>query len=55
MQRMLASVAATVALDRHDEPLARGLDEWFALKPGRMTDLRRLLGAVLLLAPKPRA
>jgi hypothetical protein len=47
--------AATVALDRHDEPLACGLDEWFALKPGRMTDLRRLLGAVLLIAPKPRA
>jgi hypothetical protein len=47
--------AATVALERHDEPLAGGVDEWFALKPGRMTDLRRLLGAVLLIAPKPRA
>jgi hypothetical protein len=47
--------AATVALERHDEPLARGLDEWFALKPSRMGDLRRLLGAVLLIAPKPRA
>ena len=47
--------AATMALDRHDEPLARGLDEWFAIKPSRMSDVRRLLGAVLLIAPKPRA
>jgi hypothetical protein len=47
--------AATMALERYDEPLARGLDEWFALKPSRMSDLRRLLGAVLLIAPKPRA
>ncbi len=47
--------AATVTLERSDEPLGRGLDEWFALKPGRMSDLRRLLGAVLLIAPKPRA
>jgi hypothetical protein len=47
--------AATVALERYDEPLARGLDEWFAIKPSRMSDLRRLLGAALLIAPKPRA
>jgi hypothetical protein len=47
--------AATMALERHDEPLANGLDEWFAIKPRRMSDLRRLLGAVLLIAPKLRA
>jgi hypothetical protein len=47
--------AATVALERQDEPLANGLDEWFAIKPRRMSDLRRLLGAVLLIAPKLRA
>jgi hypothetical protein len=47
--------AATIALERADEPLANGLDEWFAIKPQRMSDLRRLLGAVLLIAPKPRA
>ena len=47
--------AATMALERNDEPLANGLDEWFAIKPKRMSDLRRLLGAVLLIAPKPRA
>jgi hypothetical protein len=47
--------AATMALERYDEPLARGLYELFALKPSRMSDLRRLLGAVLLIAPKPRA
>ena len=47
--------AATVALERHDEPLACGLEEWFAIKPRRMSDLRRLLGAVLLIAPAPRA
>ena len=46
--------AATMALERYDEPLANGLDEWFAIKPNRMGDLRRLLGAVLLIAPKPR-
>lgn len=46
---------ATMALERYDEPPTRGLDEWFALKPSRMSDLRRLLGAVLLIAPKPRA
>ena len=43
--------AATVTLERHDQALACGLDEWFALKPSRMSDVRRLLGAVLLIAP----
>jgi hypothetical protein len=46
--------AATVALERHDERMATGLDAWFAIKPERISDLRRLLGAVLLIAPKPR-
>jgi hypothetical protein len=46
---------ATAALERHDEPLACGLEQWFAIKPRRMSDLRRLLGAVLLIAPAPRA
>ena len=47
--------AATVALESHDRLPASGLDEWFELKPQRMSDLRRLLGAVLLIAPSPRA
>jgi hypothetical protein len=47
--------AATAALERHDESLANGLDQWFAIKPRRMSDVRRLLGAVLLIAPKLRA
>jgi hypothetical protein len=46
--------AATVALERHDERMETGLDAWFAIKPDRISDLRRLLGAVLLIAPKPR-
>jgi hypothetical protein len=47
--------AATAALERHDASLANGLDEWLAIKPRRMSDVRRLLGAVLLIAPKLRA
>jgi hypothetical protein len=46
--------AATVALERYDERTEPGLDAWFAIKPDRISDLRRLLGAVLLIAPKPR-
>ena len=46
--------AATVALERHDQRMATGLDAWFAIKPGRIGDLRKLLAAVLLIAPKPR-
>jgi hypothetical protein len=34
--------------------MATGLDAWYAIKPGRMSDLRKLLAAVLLIAPKPR-
>lgn len=47
--------AATMAIEHKDELPASDLDEWFAIKPKRMSDLRRLLGAVLLIAPKPRA
>ena len=47
--------AATVALERRDQPLANGLEQWFEIKPKRMSDLRKLLGAVLLIAPKPRS
>lgn len=47
--------AATMALERHDRLPASGLDEWFEIKPKRMSDLRKLLGAVLLIAPRPRA
>jgi hypothetical protein len=47
--------AATEALERQNELPANGLDEWFAIKPKRLSDLRRLLGAVLLIAPRPRA
>jgi hypothetical protein len=47
--------AATVALERHDQRLEAGLEWWFMLKPHRMSDLRKLLGAVLLIAPRPRA
>jgi hypothetical protein len=45
---------ATVALERYDARTETGLDAWFAIKPDRISDLRRLLGAVLLIAPKPR-
>lgn len=47
--------AATVALERYDRLPASGLDEWFEIKPKRMSDVRKLLGAVLLIAPMPRA
>ena len=47
--------AATAALERHDKLPANRLEQWFAIKPKRMSDLRRLLGAVLLIAPRPHA
>ena len=47
--------AATMALERYDRLPASGLDEWFEIKPKRMSDVRKLLGAVLLIAPKARA
>jgi hypothetical protein len=45
--------AITAALERYDELPAGGLQAWFVLKPKRMTDLRKLLAAVLLIAPRP--
>jgi hypothetical protein len=47
--------AATVALEHRDERMRTGLQEWFAIKPERICDLRKLLAAVLLIAPNPRA
>ena len=44
---------ATAWLERHDELPEGGLAEWFEIKPRRLTDLRKLLAAVLLIAPKP--
>lgn len=44
--------AATAWLERHDAMLDDGLAEWFELKPRRCSDLRKLLAAVLLIAPK---
>lgn len=44
--------AATARLERYDELPAGGLATWFEIKPRQMTDLRKLLAAVLLLAPK---
>lgn len=44
---------ATIALERYDELPAGGLDEWLEIKPRRPSDLRKLLAAVLLIAPRP--
>jgi len=44
---------ATARLERYDVLPEGGLAEWFEIKPRRLTDLRKLLAAVLLLAPKP--
>lgn len=46
--------AATARLERFDCLPETGLDEWFRIKPRRLTDLRKLLAAVLLIAPNPR-
>lgn len=43
---------ATARLERYDELPAGGLAAWRDLKPRQMTDLRKLLAAVLLIAPK---
>lgn len=43
--------AATVALERQIPPPVDGLDLWQRLRPQRFTDLRKLLAAVLLIAP----
>ena len=45
---------ATIALERYDQRLEVGLEAWFGIKPKRAGDLRKLLGAVLLIAPRPR-
>jgi len=44
--------AATARLERYDELPAGGLATWFEIKPRQMTDLRKLLAAVLLIAPR---
>jgi hypothetical protein len=44
--------AATARLERYDELPAGGLATWFEIKPRQMIDLRKLLAAVLLIAPK---
>lgn len=43
--------AATATLERYDELTRDRLNQWFEIKPRRMSDLRKLLAAVLLLAP----
>ncbi len=45
--------AATARLERSDELPTEGLAEWLELKPKRLSDLRKLLAAVLLIAPNP--
>jgi hypothetical protein len=45
--------AATAWLERYDQLPAGGLAEWLQIKPRRLTDLRKLLAAVLLIAAKP--
>ena len=44
---------ATERLERYDELPKGGLAEWLELKPKRLSDLRKLLAAVLLIAPDP--
>jgi len=45
--------AATAALERYDSLPVNRLDLWFELRPSHLSDLRKLLGAVLLIAPDP--
>jgi hypothetical protein len=47
--------AATERLERDDRLPVEGLDEWLELKPRRLSDLRKLLAAVLLIAPDPQS
>ena len=44
---------ATERLERHDELPKEGLVDWLELKPRRLSDLRKLLAGVLLIAPNP--
>jgi tetratricopeptide (TPR) repeat protein len=45
--------AATAMLERFDQLPKDSLAEWLELKPRGLSDLRKLLAAVLLIAPKP--
>jgi hypothetical protein len=45
--------AATARLERFDQLPKDGLAEWLEIKPRQLSDLRKLLAAVLLIAPKP--
>ena len=45
--------AATAMLERFDQLPKDGLAEWLELKPRRLSDLRKLLAGVLLIAQKP--
>ena len=44
--------AATARLERYDRLPDAGLAEWLEIKPRRLSDLRKLLAAVLLIAPQ---
>lgn len=46
--------AATAALEHYDSLHENRLDLWFELRPPHLADLRKLLGAVLLIAPDSR-
>jgi hypothetical protein len=45
--------AATERLEQSDELSKEALIDWLALKPKRFSDVRKLLAAVLLIAPAP--
>jgi len=45
--------AATAALERREELPANGFEPWQTLRPRQLCDLRKLLAAVLLMAPRP--
>ncbi len=47
--------AATERLERADRLPVEGLAEWLELKPKRLSDLRKLLAAVLLIASDPHS
>jgi hypothetical protein len=44
---------ATERLEHYDELPTESLADWLELKPKRLSDLRKLLAAVLLIAPHP--
>ncbi|MGH6944619.1 MAG: hypothetical protein ACREH6_10415 [Geminicoccaceae bacterium] len=46
--------SATEEIERFDRLPKDQLDTWFQIRPRRFSDLRKLLGAVLLIAPCPR-